>query len=55
MCVCVWFGAPSMHRISGLSLAWHWQVVCGHMQLRSHSGIVCSGVVLLVLLALVSV
>jgi hypothetical protein len=21
---CVWFGAPIMHRMSSLSLAWHW-------------------------------
>lgn len=21
--VCIWFGAPTMHRISGLNLAWY--------------------------------
>ena len=42
MGVCIWFGAPILHRISGLNLAWHWHVVCVHVQLRSHSGIVCS-------------
>ena len=31
MGVGVWFGAPSMHRMSGLSLAWHWHLVCGHV------------------------
>ena len=43
MGVCVLFGAPIMHRMSGLSLAWHRQGVCGHVHLISHSGIVCSG------------
>ena len=38
--VCVWFGAPSMHSMSNLSLAWYWQFVCGHVHLRSHYGIV---------------
>ena len=46
MGVCIWFGAPIMHMISGLNLAWHWHVVCVHGHLRSHSGIVCSGGVL---------
>ena len=55
MGVCVWFAAPSMHRIFGLDLAWHWQVVCGHEHSRSHSKIDCLGVVLLRLPALVSV
>ena len=40
--VCVWFGPPSMHSMSGLSLAWHWHFVCGHVHLRSHSRIVWS-------------
>ena len=31
--------------IFGLNLAWHWQVVCGHMHLRRPSEIVCLGVV----------
>ena len=42
---CVWFGAPIMHRMFGLSLAWHWHV-CVHVHLRSYSEIVCSGGVL---------
>ena len=45
--VCVWFGALIILRISGLSLAWHWQDVCVHVHLRSHSGIVCTGGLLL--------
>jgi hypothetical protein len=53
--VCDWFGAPIMHRIYGLSLAWHWQLGCEHVHLRSHSGIVCSGGLLLNVFALVSV
>ena len=40
--VSVWFGAPSMHRISSLSLAWHWQLVCAHVHFMSHYGTVCS-------------
>ena len=55
MGVCVWFGAPNMHRISGLNLAWHWHVVYGHVHLRNHSGIVCSSGLLLRLHVLVSV
>ena len=55
MGVCVWFGALNMHRICGLSLAWHWQVVCGNMNSKRHSRIVCSGIVLLVLPTLVRV
>ena len=43
--VCVWLGAPSMHRMSGLSLAWHWHSCWGHMHLRSHSRIVGYGLV----------
>ena len=53
--VCVWFEAPIIHRISGLSLAWHWQGVCVHVHLRSHSGIVYSGGLLLRCPALVNV
>ena len=49
-----WFGAPSMQRMSGLSLAWHWHFVCGHVHSRSHSGTVC-WFVLLRLPAFVSV
>ena len=53
--VCIWFRAPIMHRMSGLNLAWHWLVVCVHVHLRSQSGIVESGGLLLRLPALVSV
>ena len=53
--VWVWFGAPIMHRISGLNLTRHWHVVYGHMHLKSPSIIVCSGGLLLRLHALVSV
>ena len=53
--VCVWFGAPIMQRMSGLSLAWHWQANCEHVHLRSHSRIVCSGGLLLKVHALVNV
>ena len=28
---CAWFGAPSMHSMSGLSLAWHWHVGWGYV------------------------
>ena len=38
----VWFGAPSMHRMSGCSLAWHWHLFCVHVQFRSHSGTMLS-------------
>ena len=55
ICVCVWCGASSIQRICGLNLAWHWQVVCGHVHLRSRFVTICSGVVLLRLHALVSV
>ena len=37
--VCVWFGAPIMHKMSGLNLAWHWHVICEHVHLRSHMGL----------------
>ena len=39
----VWFGTPSIHRIYGLSLAWHWQLVCGHVHSMSHFGIIVLG------------
>ena len=55
MGVCVWLGAPIMHRMSGLSLAWHLHGLCWHKHLISQSGIVCCGVVLLSVPALVSV
>ena len=40
----VWFGAPSMLRMSILNLAWQWQIVCGHVHFMSHSRTVCSWV-----------
>ena len=36
--VCVWLGAPIMHSVSSLSLAWHWHIRCGHVHVRSHYG-----------------
>jgi hypothetical protein len=51
----VWFGAPSILRISGLILAWHWQFVCGHVHFMSQSGTICWWFMLLELHALVSV
>ena len=51
----VWVGAPSIFRIYGLNLAWHWQFVCEHVHLISHSGMARSCLLLLRLLALVSV
>jgi hypothetical protein len=36
--VCIWFGAPIMHRISCLSFALHLHVVCVHVHLSSHYG-----------------
>jgi hypothetical protein len=53
--ICVWFRAPIMHRISGFNVAWCWQSVCIHVHFRRHSGIVCSGGLLLRCRALVSV
>ena len=38
----IWFGAPIMHKMSSLSLAWHWQGVWEHVHCNSHSGTVCS-------------
>ena len=38
----VWFGAPIMHKMSGLSLAWHWQGDWEHVHCKSHPGTVCS-------------
>ena len=35
MGVCVWLGAPIMHKMSGLSLAWHLHGVCWHEHLMS--------------------
>ena len=51
----MWFGTPIIHRIFGLSLAWHWQLVCGHVHSMSHSGTVCSWFMLLRLPTYVSV
>ena len=34
----VWIGAPIIQRMSGLSLAWHWHLVCVHVHSMSHSG-----------------
>ena len=53
--VCVWFGAPIMHIMSGLSLAWHWHFLSEHVLARSQSGTVSSGGWLLWLHALVNV
>ena len=50
----VWLGAPSIVRIYGLNLAWHWQCVCEHVHLISHYGMVRSWVLLLRLPALVN-
>ena len=44
-----------MHKISGLNLAWHWHNVGVHVHGRSQSGIVCSGGLLFMWPALVSV
>ena len=40
MGVCVWFGAPIMHKMFGLSLAWHLHCVCRHVHLSIQYGIV---------------
>ena len=53
--VCVWFGTLMMHNMYGLSLAWHWHILCGHVHLRSHYGIVWFGGWLIRLQALVKV
>jgi hypothetical protein len=55
MGVCVWLGAPIMHRMFGLSLAWHPHGICWHEHLISHLGIVCSGIALLNVPAFVGV
>ena len=51
----VWIGAPIMQRMYGLSVAWHWHLVCGHVHSMSHSGTVWSWLLLLVFPAIVSV
>ena len=38
----IWFGAPIMQRMSGLSPAWHWHLVCVHVHSMSQSGTVWS-------------
>ena len=53
--ICAWLGAPLIRRMSGISLAWQLHGGCWHEHLMSQSGIVCSGIVLLIFLALVSV
>ena len=40
--VCVCFGALSVYKVSGASLAWHWHFVCVHVHLKRHSLIVWS-------------
>ncbi len=50
-----WFGAPSIQRMSGRSLARHWHLVCGHVHSRSHYGIVCYWFMLLRFPAFVNV
>ena len=53
--VCIWFGAPTMHRISGLNLAWYWHVACAHVHLSSQFETIWSGGLLLWLPASVNV
>jgi hypothetical protein len=38
----VWFGAPIMHNMFGLSLAKHWHGMWEHVHGNSHSGTVIS-------------
>ena len=37
----VWVGTPSTLSIFVLNLTWHWQFVCEHVHLRSHSSTLC--------------
>ena len=53
--VIAWFGAPSMHMISGIYLAWHWKSVCGQVHSKSHFGTICSWVLSLRLPTFVNV
>ena len=53
--VCIWFEAPTMHRVYGLSFAWHWHVLCVRVHLRSHFGTIESSGLLLKLPTSVSV
>jgi hypothetical protein len=50
-----WLGIPNTLSMSGLSLAWHWQFVCGHVYFISHSGTVFSWFILWRLPAFVNV
>ena len=50
--VCVWLGAPIMHGMSGLNLAWQPHGICWHEHLKSQSGIVGTRILLLIFLAL---
>jgi hypothetical protein len=50
-----WLGTCIIHRMYGLSLAWHWHLVCGHVHSMSHSGTVCFWLLLLVFHAFVNV
>ena len=43
--VCVWLGAPSIHRMFGLNLAWHWQGCWGMCILGAILGLLGLGVV----------
>jgi hypothetical protein len=51
----MWLGTPKIHRMFGLSLAWHWHLVCGHVHSMSQYGTICSWILLLVLSAFVNV
>ena len=51
----VWLGAPSIHMMSGLNLAWHWQGCWGNVHFKRHYGIVGSWGWLFKLLAFVKV
>ena len=53
--ICAWLGAPIMHRMSCLSLAWQLHGICWREHLISQSGIVCYGIMLLSFPVLVSV
>ena len=53
--VCVRFGAPIMHRMYGINLAWQGHASCEHVYLRSHYRIGWFGGLLLRLHALVNV
>ena len=46
MCVGLWFGAPLIHRMFGLSFARHWYGGCAHVHLSNHFRIIESGALL---------